>query len=372
VSMKVISVFNNKGGVGKTTLTFHLAHALADLGKRVLLIDLDPQCNLSIYALPEEKIGIIWKAEDDYIDDFDAAKTKHGDKALRALLSEPRSIHFILKPIEDGAGELPTLPPPVILKDNLHLLPGRLSLHLFESKVAERWSGVYTGDPLAIRTATSIRTLARDYSHIYKYDLVILDTSPSLGALNRNILSQADGFIVPGNPDLFSVYGIRNIGAAIKSWKKQFESVFHFLSDSKRESFPPRFVRFLGYTLYNAKRLQGSKTTNKLGIAKAHYNYAKAIPKTIFEAIDLSDMVALPKTTLQASIGDGAVIHGHNTLPSMAQQYHMPMWELPSSGALESGDSSTIKGNRKVYEATGESYKKFALDLLNRIEALDK
>lgn len=368
--MKIISIFNNKGGVGKTTLTFHLAHALADLGKRVLLIDLDPQCNLSIYCMEEDKIGLMWSVEDDYIDDFQASRTKHGDSGLNKMLESIRSVHFILKPIEDGVGELEKLPPPLKLKEGLHLIPGRLTLHLFESKVAERWSGIYTGDPLAIRTATSIRTLAREYSKIYEYDLVILDTSPSLGALNRNILSQADGFIIPGNPDLFSVYGIRNIGAAIRNWKKQFESVFNFLSNSKRESFPPQFVKFLGFTLYNAKKLQKSKTNNELNIAKAHFNYGKAIPKTVFESIDPLDMVNIPREKLQKNIGDNAVIHGHSTLPSMAQKYHLPMWELPSSELLEFDDKNNIRGNRKSYELTGDSYKKFAEDLIERIGAL--
>lgn len=368
--VKIVSVFNNKGGVGKTTLTFHLAHALAAIGKRVLLIDLDPQCNLSIYALEEEEIAEIWLPEDNFIDDFESAQNKLGATKFSALIDDPRSIHFLLKPVEDGVGELNKLPPPIELKENLHLIAGRLSLHLFESKVAERWSGVYTGDPLSIRTATRIRAIAKEYSDEYDYDIVILDTSPSLGALNRNILSQADGFLIPGNPDLFSLYGIRNIGSALKSWKKQFESIFHFLPDSKRENFPDRFVRFLGFTLYNAKRLQGSKTTNKLGIAKAHFNYAKAIPKTIFESISSSDMVKFPIAKLQESIGDGAVIHGHNTLPSMAMKYHLPMWELPSSGVLDSGDMSTIQGNRQVYEVTGAKYQKFARDLVARIEAL--
>ena len=62
--MKIISVFNNKGGVGKTTLTFHLAHALAELGKKVLIIDADPQCNLTIYSLDQEYIHQLWAAED--------------------------------------------------------------------------------------------------------------------------------------------------------------------------------------------------------------------------------------------------------------------------------------------------------------------
>ncbi|WP_226941362.1 ParA family protein [Janthinobacterium violaceinigrum] len=46
--MKILSVFNNKGGVGKTTLTYHLAHSLSELGNKVLIIDADPQCNLKL------------------------------------------------------------------------------------------------------------------------------------------------------------------------------------------------------------------------------------------------------------------------------------------------------------------------------------
>ena len=52
--VRLISVFNNKGGVGKTTLSFHLAHALAELGHRVLMVDLDPQCNLTINCMDVE------------------------------------------------------------------------------------------------------------------------------------------------------------------------------------------------------------------------------------------------------------------------------------------------------------------------------
>ena len=65
--VKTISVFNNKGGVGKTTLTFHLAHALAEQGRRTLLIDLDPQCNLTIYGMDQDALHAIWKAEDAFI-----------------------------------------------------------------------------------------------------------------------------------------------------------------------------------------------------------------------------------------------------------------------------------------------------------------
>lgn len=365
----IVTVFNNKGGVGKTTLTFHLAFALGELGKKVLLIDLDPQCNLSIVALSMEQIHDIWVAEDSFIDDFEASREALSKKEFSKLSSDARSAHFILKPTEDGTAELDELPAPLKIGKNVHLIPGRLTLHLFEAKVAERWSGVYQGDPLALRTSTRVRTLAYEYAKEHGYDIVLLDTSPSLGALNRNLLSLADGFIIPCSPDLFSVYGIRNIGNALKIWRKQFESIFHFLSDSKRSQFPDKFVKFMGYTIYNAKKYGGSKSTNPLDLAVAQYNYAIQIPKTINEFIDKENMLEGCKNDLNASIGGKAVIHTHNTLPNMAQKYHEPIWLLPDLD-LDTEDQPTITANRQVYYATKHAYHAFAKDFLDRVSCL--
>lgn len=122
--MKIISVFNNKGGVGKSTLTYHLGNALAELGHRVLLVDLDPQCNLTICAMMEETLHQIWAQEDNYIDDFESAFNQNP-----YIINSPRSIHFILKPAEDGISEPTNLPPAFSIGNNIDLLPGRLSLH---------------------------------------------------------------------------------------------------------------------------------------------------------------------------------------------------------------------------------------------------
>ena len=130
--MKIISVFNNKGGVGKSTLTYHLGNTLADLGHKVLMIDLDPQCNLTICAMMEETLHQIWADEDNYIDDFESAFSHNPN-----IINSPRSIHFILKPAEDGISEPTNLPPPLTLGANIDLLPGRLSLHKYENKIAE-------------------------------------------------------------------------------------------------------------------------------------------------------------------------------------------------------------------------------------------
>lgn len=366
MAVKIVTVFNNKGGVGKTTLTYHLAHALGCLGKKVLLIDLDPQCNLTINALHVHIIEGMWEAENSYIDDFQTAREANPE-GFNILIQKPRSVHFLLKPTEDGTADIGFSPPPVQLAENVHLIPGRLTLHMFEAKIGERFAGVYQGDPLAIRTSTKVRALAHEYAKIYGYDVVIFDTSPSLGALNRNLLSLADGFMIPCSPDLFSVYGIKNIGDALRIWRNQFESIFHFLSDQKRSNFPAKFVRFMGYTIYNAKRY--SKWESELNLAKAHQDYAKRIPQTIDEAIDPQNRLPLPGL-IEGSMGGNAVIHSHNTFPSMSQKYHVPMWQLPTLNHLDDDDRLTIRGNQGSYLATYDKYCAFASDFAQRLDLL--
>jgi cellulose biosynthesis protein BcsQ len=365
--MKIVSIFNNKGGVGKTTLTYHVAQALGEMGKKVLVVDLDPQCNITILALSMDRISEIWEPEDDFISDFDVAR-ENDRGAFVDMLAQPRSVHFLLKPTEDGTAELDNLPPTISIGPNVGLLPGRLTLHLYEAKLAERWSGIYQGDPLSVRTATRLRALVHEYASRYKYDIVIFDTSPSLGALNRNILSLADGFIVPCSPDLFSLYGIRNIGGALAVWKKQFDSIFHFLSDEKRKNFPKSFVQFLGYTIYNAKKYGGA---NELNLAQAHYGYAKNIPHVIRNFIASDSRGIIGEEEIGRSIGNQAVIHSHNTLPSMAQKYHVAMWRVPDDPHLEPEDKPTVLGNARTYRDTRSAYHAFARDFLSRIEALD-
>lgn len=364
--LQSISVFNNKGGVGKTTLTFHLAHALAELGKKTLIVDLDPQCNLTIFALPDEIIWEIWSKEDDYIDDFNSSREKAVD--FENMLASPRSVHFVLKPSEDGTAELPTLPPPFSLTDRLDILPGRLTLHLYEDKISSRWSDVYQGDPLAIRTVTRARSIADEYAREHGYDIVIFDTSPSLGSLNKTIISLVDGFVIPCNPDMFSLYGIRNIGNSLSIWKKQFDTIFHLLSSEKRSHFPDDFVRFLGFTIYNARKYTGN---NDWDLATAHYNFAQKIPETIKDFIKKEIRSHLSAQQLATPIGETAVMHSHSTLPSMAQKYHLPIWKVPSSPNLEVSDKSTIAGNRATYEGTRSKYIQFAEDVLDRLDTLD-
>jgi hypothetical protein len=167
---------------------------------------------------------------------------------------------------------------------------------------------------------------------------------------------------------MFSLYGIRNIGNSLSIWKKQFETIFHLLSTEKRSNFPDDFVKFLGFTIYNARKYTGS---NDWDLATAHYNFAQQIPKTIESYIKKDIRSHLTDSQLALPIGGTAVMHSHSTLPSMAQKYHLPIWKVPLSVHLEGPDKSTIAGNRATYEGTRLKYHQFAKDVLDRLNTLD-
>lgn len=370
--MKILSLFNNKGGVGKSTLGFHLGCALGDLGKKVLLVDLDPQCNLTISGMFEEDLHQIWKDEDAYIEDYEAAVAQYGIE----LLAHPRSIHFLLKPTEDGLNEFEQYPPVIPLYDNVDLIPGRLSLHKYENKLAERWSGLYQSDNLSIRTVTNIRRICEAYGKQNGYDYVLIDTSPSLGILNKVIISTVDGFIIPALPDMFSVYGIRNIGSSLQQWQREFETIYKLISEDKRSRFPEKFVQFIGYTIYNAKKQ--SKNLNEYDLARAHYAYAKEMPKIIEKFIVPQNRA--PIDNIMEPIGGASVMHSHNTFPSVAQALKCPMWLVPETYKWYKREKPELlesiltkepnSGHFSRYRETQKNYHTFAKEFIERAEVL--
>lgn len=376
--MKIISVFNNKGGVGKSTLTYHLGNSLAEIGNKVLMIDLDPQCNLTICSMMEEELHKIWEEEDDFIDDYEKAFSNNPN-----IIDSTRSIHFILKPTEDGLSEPTQLPPPYSIDPNIDIIPGRLSLHKYENRIAERWSGIYQGDNLSIRTVTNIRNICQRYAELNDYDYVLIDTSPSLGILNKVIISTVDGFFIPAQPDMFSLYGIRNIGSALQMWQKEFNSIYSLISEEKRSKFPTNFVQFLGYTIYNAKKYsKDNEPFNEYNLAQAHYQYVVRIPETIMEYIQESNRINIPTEVISTPIGGDSIIHTHNTFPAMAQALKCPMWRVPEIyidtkrtnkeyfDILNQNGFKYNKGNNGRLREIGEKYRLFTEDLLNRINLL--
>jgi chromosome partitioning protein len=192
--VKIVSLFNNKGGVGKTTTIWNLATSLAALGKKVLLIDFDPQCNLSIAALGD--IGFSSLLES-------SIALPYG-RTIRAFAlpymqqNEPAKA-YIAKPINNGKN------------DNLDIVPGDFWLNSF-SDVLNVGTDVLGGAGLYRFLMPSSLIEAVEKSSDKQYDFALIDLPPSFNTLVRAALYSSDYFLVPCTPDLFSAYCVGLIG----------------------------------------------------------------------------------------------------------------------------------------------------------------
>lgn len=197
-----------------------------------------------------------------------------------------------------------------------------------------------------------------------------------MGILNKVIISTVDGFIIPALPDMFSMYGIRNIGNSLQLWQQEFDIIYKLISSDKRARFPQKFVQFLGYTIYNAKKQ--SKDLNEYDLAQAHYVYAKEMVKAIDQYIRLSNRA--PVDNIMDPIGGSSVMHSHNTFPSVAQALKCPIWLVPDTYKYYKTTRPDLlksllveepnPGHFKKYKETQASYHIFAEEFIKRTEVL--
>lgn len=190
---KQIALFNHKGGVSKTTTTFNLGWMLAEKGQRVIIVDCDPQCNLT---------GMV-------LGDVESIYEGPGIKNIRdglapAFESRPAKIEPVVCQQING-------------QPNMFLLPGHLGLAEYEVTLGiaqELSSTLVTLQNLP----GSLRYLFDVTAARYSADLVLVDMSPSLGAINQNLLMTSDYFIIPMAPDYFSVMAIESLAAILPRW----------------------------------------------------------------------------------------------------------------------------------------------------------
>jgi len=223
-----IAFFNNKGGVGKTTLVYHVAHMLVDLGHRVLLLDLDPQSNLTAMCLSEERLEDLWDG-----------KPEH-----------PQTILGSIRPVLLGLGDLQE-PHVETLRDGLGIVPGDLGLSRFEDKLSGDWSGALNGDQAAFLTLSAFHRAANLAAERHAADVVLSDIGPSLGAINRAVLLAADFVVTPLAPDLLSIQETRNLGPTLLDWRGGWHERLAKNSDPALP-MPAGHMRPLGYVLVQA------------------------------------------------------------------------------------------------------------------------
>ena len=221
---KRISVFNHKGGVGKTTLTLNLAATLANEGRRVLLVDTDPQCNLTSYLVADEVV-------DDLLDSSDG--------------EDGRTIWSALRPVHEATGGVVVAQPLEPGIENLYLVPGDIRLSEFETDLAEFWGQCLQRKMRGFRGTTALSEVANTMAEKLGVDYVFFDSGPNIGPLNRAILLDSDYFIVPVACDLFSLRALKTLGRTLGDWIGAWSTICD-LAPRDMYLLPGRPV-FLGY-----------------------------------------------------------------------------------------------------------------------------
>jgi chromosome partitioning protein len=321
--MKTVAFFNNKGGVGKTTLVYHLAWMYQELGVDVVAVDLDPQANLTAAFLHEESLERLWL----------------NDTGSRTILG-------VVQPLLDRLGDLRD-PELEVIGSHLALLPGNLGLSLFEDRLGEAWPRCLQDNLAeahdAFRVITSFYRAAERAARDRNADLILIDVGPSLGALNRAALVACDYVVMPLGADLYSLQGLRNLGPALDNWRKGW-------TKRLRENVPSGLpmpsgaMQPVGYViLQHAVRMDRP--------VKAYQRWVERIPAIYHHEI-LSEPEGAP-----LPIPDPhrlATLKHYRSLMPLAQDAHKPMFLLkPADGAIGGHSEAVLACYRDFKELAG-------------------
>lgn len=251
-TVRTLSFFNNKGGVGKTTLSTNVAHYFALQGLRVLYVDCDPQCNATQLMLSEEQTADIYGYHDEADDDV----------AFRRSLS--RSVVSLFLPLMEGEPSIDHEFLAVRSKRfTVDVLPGHPALSQIEDVMSDAWSaakGGKTGDFRRIHWAGQLAAAVESRDD---YDVIFFDVGPSLGPFNRTVLLGCDAFVTPTSTDLFSFHAFGNLSRWFDAWVAEYSEISErciaawgaHAIDLERKLAPLRLpgrdgraLRYLGYT----------------------------------------------------------------------------------------------------------------------------
>lgn len=307
----ILTFFNNKGGVGKTSLVYHLAWMFASLGKRVMAFDFDPQANLTAAFLDEEQIDELWN------------RSEQGTTIYRCLrpLAE---VNDILQPVPYSVGR------------NLHILPGDVALSGFEDVLSREWPNSMGSHHLyrPLRILTSFWQVIQMAANQTQADLVLVDIGPNLGAINRSVLLATDFVAIPLAADLFSLQGLSNLGPTLRTWRSDWQDRLDNWIKKGDVVRHPEFTMPQG-TMSPIGYLCQQHGVRLNRVVKSYDKWAKRIPSVYRE--EVLQELATADIRQENDPYCLATIKHYRSLVPMAQEFRKPIFYLtPADGAIGS------------------------------------
>ena len=311
MTVPVIAFFNNKGGVGKTSLVYHVAWMLAEQGYRILAADLDPQGNLTAAFLDENRLEGLWT----------------GDQR------EAKTIYRAIRPLEEATGDF-AVPKLESIDDNLALLPGDMALSQFEDDLSEVWPKCLDEDRRAFRVTSAFWRVLQAGANEHQADAILVDLGPNLGAINRAALIGSDYVVIPLGPDLFSLQGLRNLGPTLENWRKGWKERLEKNPITDLE-LPSGSMKPLGYIV-----MQHSVRRDRP--VKSYDKWIARIPSTYREFV-----MKKPEEDAPLVANDPhcfALMKHYRSLMPMAQEARKPIFLLKSADGALGAHTYAVKG----------------------------
>ena len=298
--MKTIALFNNKGGVGKTTLVYHLAHMFAERDYKVLAVDLDPQANLSAMCLDPDRIEEVWDGQ--------------------------QTVYAAIQPLLDGTGDI-VAPHLELIAPGFWLVVGDMNLSRAEDELSSQWPDCLDRKPRAFRVISSFWRIISKAAEATAADLVLIDVGPNLGAINRAALIAAQHVVIPLSPDLFSLQGLQNLGPALRRWRSEWQERREKAPDQNL-SLPSGAIQPIGYVVLQ----HGVRISRPV---QAYQRWINRMPGTYREAVLDQPLGTLPIPSAAQDPYCLAMLKHYRSLMPLAMESHKPMFRLkPADGAI--------------------------------------
>ncbi|MCA0278744.1 MAG: AAA family ATPase [Proteobacteria bacterium] len=337
-----VAFFNHKGGVSKTTSVFNVSWKLAEIGLKVLMVDCDPQCNLTGLVL-------------NYNHDEDYPFESNGN-------STPRNIRHGLSPAFDGR-PIPLAPvetPEIPNRPGLFLLPGHVAFSENESSLSIAHE-LSTSLSVMQNIPGSLRHLFQITAEKIGADVIVIDMSPSLGSINQNILTTSEYFIVPMAPDFFSAMALRSLARVLPRWMNWSNAV------SKQETlqdaaypWPDITPTYIGSIVQNyRKRARGGGEPRPTTAYQKWFDELTEVKsKTLITALKEQHMIAPEEKYFKSEIPLDEFlmeIPDFNSLIAFAQNLQKPVFALTKEDIGARGTVADIQlANRdhfnEIYE----------------------
>jgi len=323
---KIISLFNHKGGVSKTTTTFNLGWMMANKGYKTIIVDSDPQCNLTGMFLGMRDS----KRLDEFYNSSNTVNNLR-DGLAPAFESRPS----LIEPVECF---------PMQSNQNLLLLAGHIGISEYDVTL-----GIAQALSESIVTLKnlpgSINYLLEKTAERYKAQIILVDMSPSLGSINQNILMTSDYFIIPMAPDYFSVMAIESLSRVLPKWKNWSNKIKELEVIKQADyPFPDKNPKFLGYIIQRYRPRSGSPSQAFEKWIVALKDGAK---QTLVPALKKSDLFLSKARYAKANcIPENPLLQmsDFNSLIALSQEHSKPIFDLSD---YEIGQGGQVLENTK-------------------------